>query len=298
MNARPQYDLGGCTVTLISGGHLRLDGGAMFGIIPKGLWARTTSCDEQNRIRLACNCLLVEWPGSARRVIIETGHGPKYTEKDQGLFAIDPSRWLRNSLDESGVDVESITDVILSHLHFDHAGGLLAPWSPGEPPRLLFPRARFIVGREAFARAKQPHPRDRASFIPELPRLLEESGRLELVDGEHAPSLGAAVRFHRSDGHTPGMLLAEIGASGGILFCADLIPGRPWVHLPVTMGYDRFPERLIDEKRAILEHALAADIRLFFTHDPGCAAARVRRDGDGRFTTAEERAELCGEPLH
>lgn len=205
---------------------------------------------------------------------------------------------LLDSLASLGLTDADIDAVVLSHLHFDHAGGLLARWAAGEPPRLLFPHARFIVGREAFARAKNPHPRDRASFIPELPRLLEESGRLELVEGDYAPSLGTAVRFHRSDGHTPGMLLAEIGGSGGLIFCADLIPGRPWVHLPVTMGYDRFPEGLIDEKRLLLERALEQGIRLFFTHDPGCAVARVCRDAQGRFTTAEERPELVGEALH
>jgi glyoxylase-like metal-dependent hydrolase (beta-lactamase superfamily II) len=282
----------------ILGNSQRLDGGAMFGNVPKALWSRWVRPDEHNRIPLACRALLVEGL-AGKTVLFETGIGAFFApELRQRYGVLEERHVLLDSLAAVGLSDAEVDAVVLSHLHFDHAGGLLAPWSPGEPPRLLFPRARFIVGREAFARAKQPHPRDRASFIPELPRLLEESGRLELVDGEHAPSLGAAVRFHRSDGHTPGMLLAEIGASGGILFCADLIPGRPWVHLPVTMGYDRFPERLIDEKRAILEHALAADIRLFFTHDPGCAAARVRRDGDGRFTTAEERAELCGEPLH
>jgi glyoxylase-like metal-dependent hydrolase (beta-lactamase superfamily II) len=108
------------------------------------------------------------------------------------------------------------------------------------------------------------------------------------------------VRFHFSEGHTPGLMLAEIVGEhghGGVVFCADLIPGRAWVHLPVTMGYDRYPERLIDEKLDFLADKLARDVRLFFTHDTACAMARVRRDDKGRYSTAEETAELRGEPL-
>ena len=134
----------------------------------------------------------------------------------------------------------------------------------------------------------------------ELPGLLEASGRLELVDGEYSQALGRSVRFHFSDGHTPGLMLAEIVGPehsggedhGGVVFCADLIPGRPWVHVPITMGYDRNAELLIDEKRAFLEDMLARNVHLFFTHDPGCALAQVTRDDKGKFGTAHEHAEL------
>ena len=137
----------------------------------------------------------------------------------------------------------------------------------------------------------QPHPRDRASFVPELQPLLQASDRLELVEGEYSQTLGKSVRFSFSDGHTPGLMLAEVG---GVVFCADLIPGRFWVHLPITMGYDRWPEKLIDEKRAFLEDKLARNVRLFFTHDHDCALARVTRDERGRFGTADEQRMLYG----
>jgi glyoxylase-like metal-dependent hydrolase (beta-lactamase superfamily II) len=157
----------------------------------------------------------------------------------------------------------------------------------------LFPRARYIVSKRAWERARAPHPRDRASYIPELPELLSRSGRLEIVDRPHSTMLGPSVRFDFSDGHTPGLALAEIGGEGGVVFCSDLIPGRPWVHLPVTMGYDRYPELLIDEKRRFLEDKIARGVRLFFTHDLDCAVATPVRDGE-RFGVTAETPSLEG----
>ncbi len=281
----------------ILGNSQRLDGGAMFGNAPKAVWSTWLPPDELNRVPLACRALLVD-DLQGRRVLFETGIGAFFPPKLRQRYGVVEERHvLLDSLAEAGFTDADIDAVVISHLHFDHAGGLLAPYAEGEPPRLLFPNARFIVGRRAWERARHPHPRDRASFIPELPGLLESSGRLEVIDGANSPTLGPKVRFHASDGHTPGLLLAEIGGDGGVVFCADLIPGRPWVHVPITMGYDRYPELLIDEKRRFLDEMLARGVRLYFTHDPGCAMARVTRDDNGRFATRDEQAELRGLPL-
>jgi glyoxylase-like metal-dependent hydrolase (beta-lactamase superfamily II) len=229
-------------------------------------------------------------------VLFETGIGAFFEPKLRERYGVVEERHvLLDSLRAAGFAHEDIDTVVLSHLHFDHAGGLLAAWAQDQAPALLFPKAKYIVGRRCWERALKPHPRDRASFIPELQPLLEASGRLEIVDNAHSSTLGNAVRFSYSDGHTPGLMLAEIVApTAGVVFCADLIPGRPWVHLPVTMGYDRAPELLIDEKRAFLEDKLARGVRLFFTHDTGCALARATRDEKGRFGTADELPELVG----
>ncbi|MHB8911658.1 MAG: MBL fold metallo-hydrolase [Lysobacter sp.] len=289
----------------VMGNSQKLDGGAMFGNAPRAMWAKWAPPDDDNRIELACRALLAS-PVSGKTVLFEAGIGAFFEPKLRERYGVnEPRHVLVDSLAAAGFRPEDIDVVVLSHLHFDHAGGVLAPWAEGEAPRLLFPNAHYVVGRAHYERATHPHARDRASFIAELPALLEATGRLELVEGEHSKTLGDRVRFHYSDGHTPGLMLAEIVGPdivdgqphGGVVFCADLIPGRPWVHVPITMGYDRNAELLIDEKQAFLADKLARNVHLFFTHDPGCALAQVVRDEKGKFSTAHEVAELHARPL-
>src|SRR5690606_39271070 len=160
---------------------------------------------------------------------------------------------LLESLAAAGVSARDIDVVVLSHLHFDHAGGLLTAWRAGEAPQLVFPSASYVVSEAAWQRANAPHARDRASFIPELQGMLTATGRLEVVTGARSELLGDAYSFTFSEGHTPGLMLTRVegGPEGPVTFLGDLVPGVPWVHLPITMGYDRYPELLLDDKHAL-----------------------------------------------
>lgn len=289
----------------IAGNSQKLDGGSMFGNAPRAMWTKWATPDDLNRIPLATRGLLAT-PLNGKTVLFETGIGAFFEPKLRARFGVQEDRHvLLDSLREAGFDHTDIDVVVLSHLHFDHAGGLLAPWAEGRAPELLFPNATFVVGRAHWDRATRPHARDRASFIPELPGLLEASGRLQFLDGAHCDALGEAVRFHPSDGHTPGMMLAEIlGPNvqggvhhGGVVFCADLVPGLPWVHVPITMGYDRYPELIIDEKQAFLADMAERGVRLFLTHDPDVALAQVMRDAHGRFAAGHTVASLAARSL-
>ncbi|MCC6622596.1 MAG: MBL fold metallo-hydrolase [Deltaproteobacteria bacterium] len=259
----------------------------MFGNVPRALWSRWITPDDQHRIPLACRAMLIEEP--ARRILVEAGIGACFDPKARALYGVVEERhMLLDNLAALGLAADDIDVIVLSHLHFDHAGGLLTPWAPDAAPALAFPRAAYVVGRRAWERALAPHPRDRASFLPALQPLLAATGRLELVDGATSATLGPDHRLHLSEGHTPGLMLVEVpSADGPIVFVGDLVPGRAWVHLPVTMGYDRFPELLVDEKRALFEDLHARGGRLFFTHDDAIALGRIARDDKGRWTTSD-----------
>lgn len=280
------------TLTTLFGNTQKLDGGAMFGNAPRSLWQRWFPADEQNRIRLGCRALLVQ--EAERNILVEAGIGAFFDPQMKERYGVDEDgHVLLERLAELGLGDADIDVVVLTHLHFDHAGGLLAPWSAGQPPRLLFPNARFVTGLRQWLRARQPHVRDRASYIPALLDLLEASGRLELIeDGGDSAVLGDGWRFHFSEGHTPGQLLPEVAMPDGpVLFGGDLIPGAAWVHLPITMGYDRCAESLIDEKTRLLHDLLARNGRLVFTHDPLIGIGRLMRDDKGRFGLGDSSQE-------
>lgn len=283
-------------ISAIDGNRQWLDGGAMFGNAPRPVWEKWLTPDKLGRIPLACRGLLIECDG--KNVLCETGIGAFFDPKMAERFGVEnPDRHLLlENLKRLGLKDSEIDYVILSHLHFDHAGGLLPTYeqiSAGNR-ELLFPRAKYVVGREAWHRATHPHSRDRASFIPGLTEQLEKSGRLIIVDGtKHPEVLPNRLSFILSEGHTPGQMLTVCqGDQATVFFAGDLIPGLPWVHLPITMGYDRFPELLIDEKAKLYERAVPQNWWIFFTHDPRHPMAKIYKDEKGRFNPSQELEKL------
>ncbi len=271
----------------VEGNSQRLDGGAMFGNAPKALWERWVDVDDLNRIPLATRSVLIR-EDSGRVVLLEAGVGACFPPELRERFGVVEDRHvLVDGLASEGVSPDDVDVVVLSHLHFDHAGGVLTAWSPDRPPELAFPNASYVVGRTAWGRAVAPTPRDRASFITELPALLEATGRVELIDGAASSTLGPGYRFRVSDGHTPGLLLTEFDADDGpVVYASDLVPGVPWVHVPITMGYDRFPELVVQEKADFLADVVDRGVRVVFTHDPQVDSALIGRSDHGRFVVA------------
>ncbi len=267
----------------------------MFGHVPRALWSEWHPPDTRGTIALACRCALAEYEGG-RRVLFETGPGACFPEVLRQRYAIEAGghRLLRE-LAGLGVSPADIDDIVLSHLHFDHAGGLLAPVDQGAPLALAFPRARIWISRPAWERAQVPHRRDRASFLPALQELLERTPLLRVVE---APGpLFEGVTAVWSEGHTPGLMLARIETSSAdeapaFRFASDLIPGVAWIHAPVTMGYDRFPERLVEEKQCFVADALACGDQLILTHDPEVAVTGLLRGDSGQVRAHHTQGRL------
>ncbi len=261
------------TVHAIETGRFRLDGGAMFGVVPKPLWARRIAADDRNRIELAMRCLLVDT--GDRLVLVDAGLGHKYDAKFADLYAVDhETATLARSLAALGVHASDITDVVLTHLHFDHGGGVTARDGGDGRLGLVFPTARHHVQRRNWAAARHPNPREKASFFADNLDPLDASGLLVLHDGAGEILPGIAVRV--AEGHTDAQQLVLVdGPHGTVAFCADLVATSH--HLPPawTMGYDVRPLASMEERAAFLADAARENWTLVFEHDAAVEAASV-----------------------
>jgi len=274
--------LGEYDVTLVSDGEFRLDGGAMFGIVPKVLWERLSPLDERNRISMALSSLLVR--GAGRTILVDTGVGTRNTPKETEIFAISRADGgLRDSLRARGVAPEQVTDVVLTHLHFDHAGGAVAREGDG---RLVpaFPNATYHVHRDMWDWAQDLTPKDRGSFRPDDYRVLRDA-RLRLAEGREEICEG--VEIIPTYGHTVGNQVVKVAAGGEtLLYAGDVVPTSHHLKLPYVMAYDLFPLTTIREKAQLVGEAADGGWIVVFEHDPKLRAARVARDGEN-FRVAE-----------
>jgi glyoxylase-like metal-dependent hydrolase (beta-lactamase superfamily II) len=268
--------LGDFELTSLFDGFFRLDGGAMFGVVPKTLWEKRIPADEKNRIALAMRPLLVR--GNGMTMIIDAGIGDKMDAKSTSIYAIDRSRHLDHSLADAGLDATGIDLVLASHLHFDHAGGFTTRGAAGKlTPR--FPRARYVARTGEWEDATHPHERNRASYLQENFVPLMNAGVLDLVAGDDAIAPG--IRVVRTGGHTMHhqIVMIESGKRTAV-FAADLIPTSAHVDEPWIMSYDLYPMDTLAFKRTFLREAIEREYLIVFEHDPVVTAGYIReRDG-------------------
>ena len=278
----PTLTLGDWKVRTLESGVLWLDGGAMFGSVPKPLWSRSHPADERNRIRLAMRCLLLE--GHGRRVVVDVGAGHKLSDKLVDIYRIEHhEHTLESALAAAGVTLESVTDVILTHLHFDHAGG--ATRREGDRLVPTFPRAQYFVQKRNLENARRPNLRERASYMPENFEPLVEAGVLTAWEGPKTPWPG--VEIVTAEGHTRGQQLVRISGGGQVLsFVADVVPTAAHVRIPFVMGYDVAAIETMTEKAALLGRAADEGGWICVEHDPQVAFARPAREKDD-FVWAE-----------
>lgn len=251
----------------IETGNFMLDGGAMFGVVPKALWERTNPSDDKNRIKMAARSLLIE--DRDRLILIDTGMGNKQSEKFYGHYALWGNHSLDNSLEKAGFHRDDITDVFLTHLHFDHCGGAVQ-YNTNQVLEPAFKNARFWSHQNHWEWATNPNSREKASFLPENILPIHESGQLELLTGTGKQLTKTALDFDilLMDGHTEKQMLPLIQYQGkNIVFAADLIPTVGHLPIPYVMGYDTRPLLTLEEKDAFLARAVEEDFLLFLEHD-------------------------------
>jgi methylmalonyl-CoA epimerase len=268
-----RFTLGDLELISLFDGFFRLDGGAMFGVVPKTLWSKQTAPDDRNRILLAMRPLVVR---GVRTMLVDAGLGDKGDRKFHEIYGVDRSRNLDHTLAEAGLAREDIDIVLATHLHFDHAGGFTTRDANGRV-RPTFPRAQYVVRRGEWDDARNANERNRASYLPDSFMPLADAGVLQLVDDDQTIMPGVKVR--RTGGHTMHHQMAVIESGGRTAaFVADLVPTTAHLAEPWIMGYDLYPMDTLGAKKAFYKEAIEKDILVFFEHDPAIAAGYLREE--------------------
>ncbi len=268
--------LGDLEFHVISAGRLLLDGGAMFGVIPRPLWEKRMPPDARNRITLSMNCLLIRTAG--KRILVETGAGDKMDAKFRGIYGLD-GPFLVDGLRAYDVRPEDVDIVVNTHLHFDHCGGNTRIENGAVVP--AFPNARYVVHKGEFDHAMNPNERDRASYFPENYVPLQSAGILTLLESDSVVAPG--VELIRVPGHTANMQCVKLTGGGktALLF-ADLVPTTAHLPLPWIMGYDLYPMMTLENKKRWIPEVVREGWLALFAHDPRVPAAYLR-DRDGQW---------------
>lgn len=249
----------------INAGHFKLDGGAMFGVVPKSMWQKANAADENNMCSWAMRCMLVET--GDRRILIDTGMGTKQDAKFYSHYYPHGEDSIEQGLAGLGLTTADITDVFLTHLHFDHCGGAIK--RAGELLVPTFANATYWSHKHHWASAVQPNEREKASFLKENILPIEASGQLRLLELADGDEWLPGIKVRIVNGHTDSMMLPQISTEHGtVLFCADLIPSAAHISMPWVMAYDMRPLDTLNEKRALLHEAVTNNWLLFFEHDP------------------------------
>lgn len=275
--------LGDYRIEVVPDAEFSLDGGAMFGVVPRTLWSKVSAPDEHNRIRLNTNCLFIE--AGRERILIETGIGDKWSAKHAGIYNIKRERTLGESVRKrTGVPPEEITIVVNTHLHFDHAGGNTTRDAGGNLVP-SFPNARYFVSRDEHDHAEAPLERDRASYMPEDWRPLRAAGQLELKPAQYEVVPG--LRMETVPGHNRTMQCMRLEQGGQTLYSfVDLVPTRAHVPYAWIMGYDLYPVETLEAKKRLLPQAALEGWLCFFCHDPEAPLCRLI-EVDGRLRAVE-----------
>ena len=261
----------------IETGTFGLDGGAMFGIVPKPIWIKKNPADEKNRIDMALRCMLMVC--NKRKILVDVGIGDKFSEKHKEIYKINLTNYnIHKSLKKYGLTVEDITDVILTHLHFDHSGG--ATFIKNKELKPVFPNATYYVQKDHYSLACKPSEKDSGSFRREDFEPLNNANKLEIISG--AFKLFDNISIIISNGHTLGQQLIKVSDNKNtIVYCADLIPTSSHLPFPYLMGYDLYPLTTIKEKKRLIIDAAENDWILFFEHDPLIEAAKIKKGTNG-----------------
>jgi glyoxylase-like metal-dependent hydrolase (beta-lactamase superfamily II) len=270
---------GDIEVLPVHGGNFYLDGGAMFGVVPKTLWEKKAAADERNRIRLAANSLLVRAGGKS--ILVETGNGTKWDSKLRNIYGIPDGDPLQDSLARAGVTPKDVDMVINTHLHFDHAGGNTRPIGDHDVPS--FPRAQYVVQRAELEHAMNPTERDRASYFADRFVPITEAGQWKLVEGN--VEIVSGISVVRIPGHNADIQAVKIcGGARTLLFVADMLPTRHHLPLAWMPGYDLYPLQTLETKRERIAEIVREGWIVAFGHDPDFAAAALHeRNGKIEF---------------